>query len=975
MPRKNRPITPELWTRAEALFDRLSETSDPEAVLRAEPDAELAALARRLWEGDLQAAREGFLEETLTVVRQLSESSGPRFQVGQTLADRFTVEAGLGAGGMGEVYLAHDRMLNKKVALKTIRGELAADRAVGRRFLAEVRNAQNVTHANVCRINDLFVEGGIPFFTMEYLQGVRLSTWLGLEGVAVGTHPEALRRRIALQLAEGLAAAHRANILHCDFKPANVILTGPAGKLTAIITDFGLARAFVSGPESATETDAGAAGSHTLKGGTSGYVAPEFVAGAPASVRTDIYSFGKVMEKLLPGHRLAGQCAAERPEDRPASLDPVVRALGGGLTRRLWLAGGVAAVAGAAGSYALLNRRPIVLASRQRVAVNGFQPDGTHSAFVVRDLLLTALRQSPLLMVMADDRIRAVLRGMKRQPRLPADNHSLLALAAQESAWAIEGALRPVGAGLRLLLEVFPLGESKPALRISEQVDDARQVVKLAEYTALRLRRELGESAGSLASSVPLSRVTSAAPEAVEVYYQGIPEYDNSQPERALAFFDEALQIDPQFAMAHLYRGMALASGDDAEKAWPSYQQAFRWRDRVSKRERLWIESRYYNIIGDYTSSFETMRTLVTLYPEEATFQRHAAFAATRTGHPLDALPYNRRAVELNPDSDSNVSEWIVNHCDANLYQDALAEYRSFREAGRTADILEYGAGMAYLEMDDYDGATRAFDRLASTAEMERWGGMHRLIPLILTGKWAEASERMASDLAYAVARNEYRRATRWYWLGMLHVLMDQPWRAVPFAEQLAQLDAIPIWLQPLLEGGLLALACGQESLAEQALERLRAIEANRAEHWYSMHSSGARTLLEAAVESSRDPERADMLFTQAHGLWSDPIALYEQGRFQFSRGNFAGALATLEQLEAQRGRAFRLFFAGLIPMGRVLRARCLVKMSRFAEAFRLYERVLQEWGRNAGGYGMVRQARREFQELGAIQLRGEAKR
>ena len=423
---------------------------------------------------------------------------------------------------------------------------------------------------------------------------------------------------------------------------------------------------------------------------------------------------------------------------------------------------------------------------------------------------------------------------------------------------------------------------------------------------------------------------------------------------------------------------MALASGDKQEEALPDYEEAFTARSRVSKRERLWVESRYYNIIRDYASSFEVLRSLVTLYPEEATFQRHAAFAATRIGHALDALPYNRRAVELNPDSDSNVSEWIVNHSDANLCDEALVEYHRFRDQGRTADILEYGAGMAYLGKDDYDSATRAFNRLASTAELERRGGMHRAIPLILFGKWAEASSQIASDLAYSVARHEYRRATRWYWLGMLDVLMDAPAHAIPYAEQLAGLEASPIWLQSLLEGGLLAIACGQGTLAEECLAKLREIEAHKVEGqrvWFSTYSSGAPLLLEGALMATRDAERAGSLLTQAYGLWPDPITLYTRAQFQMSRHDFTGALASLDALEGQRGRTFRLFFAGMIPLGRIEKARCLVRLSRFGDAARLYQRVLKDWSQNAGSYGIVRQVRREYQELSSNQLRGETKK
>lgn len=966
MPPKRRPISPDLWVRAEALFDQVMEASDPDALLKAEPDAELAALVRSLWEEGQRGGGVEFLDQPPTLISELAGRPNPRFQDGQQLARRFTIERPLGAGGMGEVYLAHDQVLREKVALKTIRRDLAADPAIARRFLAEVRNARRVTHPYVCRINDIFDDGGVPFFTMEYIQGVRLSDWLKISPTSRTS--EKTRRRIALQLAEGLRAAHHAGIVHCDFKPSNVLLTGQTAP-TAVITDFGLARASLEG---AAEGGLEGLYSHSLRAGTGRYMAPELVAGGPAGVRTDIYSFGKVLGELLPGHRLAGQCAAESADDRPRTLDGVVAALGGRLTRRLWLTGGVVAAASAAvGFYGLISSPRFVLASRQRVAVNGFRPDGTQTAFAVRDLLVTALRQSPLLSVMADDHLRSLLRTLQYRPQLPADTSGLLALAAREGALAIDGALRPVGRGLQLALQVFSQGESRPVLSLTGQVDDARQVVKLADDAAQRLRRELGESAGSLARNVPLAKVTSAVPEAVELYYQGIRESQRQQDKRAMVFYDRALQEDPQFALAHLQRAASLGNQNEMYSALASCRRAYDLRANVSEREQLWIAEVYYNTIRDYQSCFEACKRVALLYPEEATFQRHAGFAASRLGRPAEALPYNRRAVDLDPDNESNLSEWLANQCDANLYDAALTEFQRFRELGHTSTLLDYGAGVAYTGKGAFANALAAFDRMGSDAQAEvrhRWARMLRAVPRIASGRWAEAASELTSDIAYDEAVNEeVRQMTRRYWLGMLHVLMDSPWRAVTQVEVLVHLDASPAWLQALREGSMLALEVGQPELARQALERLREIAAR----WPSTHSRGSLRLLEGLLEADNDPQSAFAKLAEARGLWPDPITLFSVGRFLAGRREFAEAVSTLEMLEEARGRTYRLFFPGLVSLGRLERARSLVSMSRFDEASRLYRRVMEDWGDGVAGFRIGRQVRGEY----ANSIRDQAQR
>jgi serine/threonine protein kinase/tetratricopeptide (TPR) repeat protein len=958
------PLPAEAWQRARELFERLFETSDPEALLRTERDPAVAALARRLWENDHVASAHGFLAEPLTLVRRLAGPAEPMFQPGQILAGRFTIEQLLGSGGMGEVYLAFDARLHERVAIKTVRRDLASDPAIGQRFLAEVRNARRVSHAHVCRINDLFDDDRTPFFTMRYLEGVRLNDWLAQTPQSLAT-----RRRIALELAQGLAAAHRAGIVHCDFKPANVILTGPPDCPSAVITDFGLARALAAGPAS----EGGGLAGYSLRGGTRGYVAPEVAAGGAPDQRSDIYAYGKVLAELLPGHRLAAPCAAPDPQDRPAALDRVVRALDGALTRRmLMLGGGVAAAGAASGAYALLYRPRFVLDKPHRIAVNGFRPGEMNRSGVVRDLLMTALRQSPLLVVMPDDRLRAVLRLLKFKPQIPADSVSMLAVAAQQEAIVVDGVLEAAGAGLRLVLQVVPQGAELPSFRVAEQVQDARQVVQLADRAAQRLRLELGERPESVRTAyVPLENVTSASPEAVDLYFRGVREYEASHTEPAVVFFDQALRLDAKFALAYAHRGLALLAHYQAQSALESEQQAFDLRKPLPERERLYIEVRYYNIVADFRSAYDASRRLVTLFPEEAVFQRGAAFDAVRVGRAHDALPYNQRAVELDPNSTNNLSELVVNHCDAGMAAKALELGLAFRRQTPNAPVLDYSIGNAYLVSEDYDNARQAFERMAADPELERWSRLLRCGPLILKGRFEDAVSALRADLAYDIAAGEQKNLqNRRLWLGMLEWMMGAAARAREQAVALTALDPSPVWLLPLRGGGLLALLLGDTALANSVVERLREIE----QRWPSTHTHGARAHLEGALWLDQDLARASEILNQALGLWPDCFTLYSVAESQMRARNFEGAASTLDALEQDRGRILRLYIPHLVVLGRIQRARCLARLSRFDESRRIYEQVTRFWSARNASYPLVRAVQSEYRELMTNSTRGEQK-
>ena len=197
------------------------------------------------------------------------------FTPGTVLGGRYRVAGLLGRGGMGEVYRADDLKLGTGVALKFLPRALAADAARRDRLLAEVRTARQVTHPNVCRVHDIGEVDGLPFLSMEYIDGEDLSSLLR----RIGRLPADKALDVARQVSAGLAAAHDRGVLHRDLKPANVMLDGRG---RARITDFGLAVA----------ADASLAGD---MGGTPAYMAPEQLAGGACSVRSDIYALGLVL--------------------------------------------------------------------------------------------------------------------------------------------------------------------------------------------------------------------------------------------------------------------------------------------------------------------------------------------------------------------------------------------------------------------------------------------------------------------------------------------------------------------------------------------------------------------------------------------------------------------------------------------------------------------------------------------------------
>lgn len=938
----------------ECLFDDLLESETPDEFIAAVDDADLRAELLRLWKSHKCVADSDFL---LTPLAGLLEIAEPqlRFAPGQTLCNRFVIDRLLGAGGMGEVYLAFDVRLEEQVAVKTMSRDLAERPELRRRFVAEVQNARRVTHPNVCRIFELFDQDETLFFVMEYLRGPTLAEWL--QG---SKHFLGVRRKVAADLADGLAAAHNNGVIHCDLKPANVIVTSPETRPRAVITDFGLARVFREN----NRRENNRSEPYSMQAGTRGYMAPELLQGAPATFASDLYAFGRILAQLLPGDRFGVACTAVRPEQRPSSLNNAIHRWKTGPTRRRLLAAmAVAAPAGLAIAYRYLFRPRIIFGSPQRVAFSAFHPQNNDTASLVRSLLMTALGQSPLVTVVTDERLRGLLGSGKEHPMLPPARSQILSIAQKARIpFVVEGDLQWAGRKLTLVIRVYDTATAQRVLEVTDSADE-NGFVRLADRASLRLRRSFGESEESLhATYKDLDDVTSAIPEAVQAFYQGVQLYERADAPQSLIWFDRAIELDPQFALAHLYRGICLAADGDAERAFPSYEKAYQLRFRVAERERLWIESRYANITEDRLKAVETLRHLVQLYPEEAIFQRHLGFAYAHVQRPLDALEHDRKAIELDPLSVNNHNVLLCDLVQAGRFDEALANFREFRAQGIKDPMLEFGAALAWMGKGGYAQAQACLDRMTENEERDREARLPRAGLLVLEGRFQEAASQLESDLAYAEAVHEgVPRETFRARLGFVDWLMDRRPETRETAAAIAGLPASsPIWLRGLHDGGLLAYLAGDLEALGGILSKLQVIETR----WPSTHSRGIRAHIEAlSKQAARDPG-AEEAFLQARGLWPDPLVLLSLARFQADKKDYPAALSTLDQLDSLSGDVFRNYFTGIVVLSWLERARCLKSLSRISESLRYLRQVLNQWERHAGSYSVVRAARRDYIEL-----------
>jgi len=743
-------MTPERWERLKPLFDAAME----------KPAAERARFVDEMCGNDLELKKEltallkandeqtGLADTPVVNLRDLFPADSKSFSAGELILDRFRIVRYVGGGGMGDVYEAMDLELGR-IALKTIRPDIAANPDMLARFKKEVQLALKISGPHVCRIHAFYAlppsNDGLKraFLTMEFLDGITLADKI----IKTGALPWEEAKAIALEICEGLRVIHEAGIIHRDLKSRNIMLGSRNGSTCAVLMDFGLAREF-HGPTSETATDISMPGAIV---GTPDYMAPEQFEGKEVSPATDIYALGVVLYELVTGkHAFAahtpveaailrakrpslasslqpglsrhcdeviGKCLEFDPKLRYQSAGEVAKDLRSGLLsparlRKTWFR----TLAAGAGVLLLLSGLLLAPAVRERVEGILFSSSEKHVAVLPFDVS----GNSPETQALGDGLMDSLAGKLSN---LDAANQSLWVVPASEvrarNVKDASSALREFGVTI-VVKGNFERDDRAAHLRLT-MIDPKRMreigfadvesqsgdLAALEDEAVTRLARLMNVSAGEnlvREGSHPVSRA------AYEDYLTGLGYFQRFDKPGNIALAINALQssgkTDPHFALgfaqlAQVYfMKYRLDSNPELLKQAEMYaRQAAELDDRVPSTYVALAQ--VHQASGKYDLAIQEFQRALALDPRNAAALAGIAGSYKNEGRNSEAEIAYIKAAALRPDDWTGYSALGVFYDDTGQPQKAIAQYRRALELTPDNSGLYTNLGVAYMDLDD----------------------------------------------------------------------------------------------------------------------------------------------------------------------------------------------------------------------------------------------------------------------------------
>ena len=642
----------------------------------------------------------------------------------------------IGEGGMGQVFLAHDPKLGRKVAVKFLPEHLNRDPRHRERFLREARAAAGLDHPFICKIFEAGEFQGRAFIVMEFVEGRNLKETLA--GRAL-TLREALQ--VVAEVAEALAEAHAKGFVHRDLKPANLICT-PQGHVK--VMDFGLAKhvGAPGGMETLTRTT-----DVTREGtivGTLAYMSPEQARGEEVDSRSDIFSLGVVLAEIVSGKNpfqrpstaevlsavlrdepepprlkpksvnpavghILQKALAKEPAKRYAKIDEMAADLrrvqaelasaGGRLLRKwpLFAAGAAVLVVAFIGLWRVAGGRgpakPAAEPAPIRVLVADFENRAGDPVFdgALEQTFALGLEQAPFIDLYrrADARRRVGQLDPTAAGRLD-EKLAQLVCRSEGIPVLIQGAIEKKGDGYRLEVRAFDPLAARTLAELEGTIKRKTQAVEEAMGLGLRMSSRLGGVPEETERALSRETFTTSSLEAMQAYDRAQDMARAGRDKEAIAEYERAIQEDPNFGRAYAGLAVLYFNSGDLRKGEEYQTKALSLIDRMTDREKLRTRSIWYLMTKNYPKAIEECGNLVKQFPADSAGVANLAMAYYYARDMGRAVEYGKRRLELNP-------KGVVARTNLSWYYLGSGEFEQAENEARQAIAGSASQEKAYL--------------------------------------------------------------------------------------------------------------------------------------------------------------------------------------------------------------------------------------------------------------------------------------
>ncbi len=595
-------------------------------------------------------------------------ASGGALAPGTLLGGRYEITQMLGQGGMGAVYKAKDREVDRFVALKVIKPALAVDPEILARFKQELILARQVTHKNVIRIFDLGEAEGIKFITMEFIEGQDLKSLVTEKGKLSNEEIAKVMEQVCL----ALDAAHGEGVVHRDLKPQNIMID-KSGRVA--VMDFGIARS----------TEAGGMTQTGALLGTPEYMSPEQVMGEHVDARSDLFTFGVILYQLLLGQmpfkaETVQAAMFKRTREKakaPIEVNPEVPKMLSDITAKclemdpnlryqsageiltdltIWQGGGTkvfpATVQVPVHPHAPARKNAILFSGigvavvllgiigyvvRERFAgPAGPAPPATALAILpfrnasgdasldwlgssVAEMLSTDVGQSARLRTVSSERVGQIVRDLRITPDTSLDAPTIARVAEFSNADVIVwGQYAKFGDQIRIDATVQDVRHSRTTQLKTDAASD-KEILATVDHLAADIRASLDLSKSAVQELQAMSfKPTSASLPALREYNDGLQLARQGKNLDAVQKFEASTQDDPDFAMAYSQLARAYKELGQDNEAEQSSRKAVELSDKLPDQEKFLIAARNDEILNNYPKAIEAYQNIVKLAPDNA---------------------------------------------------------------------------------------------------------------------------------------------------------------------------------------------------------------------------------------------------------------------------------------------------------------------------------------------------------------------